>query len=77
MQGATVVDGTFYVTSSRGRWKLGALHVGTPGDFREHRQALPTGPEDIAYWPSQDALWSLSEYPGRRWVYCMKRSSFS
>jgi len=77
MQGATIVDGRFYVTSSRGRWKLGTLYAGTPGDFREHRQALPTGPEDITYWPSQDTFWSLSEYPGRRWVYCMKRSRFS
>ncbi len=77
MQGATVVDGTYYVTSSRGRWKLGTLYVGTPGDFTEHRQVLPTGPEDITYWPSQDRFWSLSEYPGRRWVYCLERSAFS
>ena len=77
MQGATVVDGTYYVTSSRGRWKLGALHVGRPGDFREYRQVLPSGPEDITYWPSQDAFWSLTEYPGRRWVYCIRREEFS
>ena len=34
---------------------------------------LPPGPEDISYWPSRDQLWSLSEYPGRRYVYSMDR----
>lgn len=74
MQGATVVDGTWYVTSSRGQWGLGSMYVGEPGAFVEHRQALPTGPEDISYWPEQDAFWSLSEYPGRRWVFQVPRS---
>lgn len=73
MQGAAVVDGTWYLSTSRGRWKLGSLYVGRPGDFTEHRQALPTGPEDLSYWPEQDAFWSLSEYPGRRWVYRLPR----
>ncbi|MBO9523588.1 MAG: hypothetical protein J7518_18815 [Nocardioidaceae bacterium] len=76
MQGATVVGDTYYVTSSRGRWKLGSVFTGEPGAFTEHRQAVPNGPEDIAYWPSEDAFWSLSEYPGRRYVFTMPRSSF-
>lgn len=76
MQGATVVGGTWYLTSSRGQWKLGSVYVGRPGDFTEHRRALPNGPEDITYWPSQDAFWSLSEYPGRRFVFTMPRSAF-
>ena len=32
------------------------------------------GPEDIVYWPETDLLWSVSEHPGRRWVFAMNRS---
>jgi hypothetical protein len=73
MQGAAVVDGTYYVTVSRGPRRLGHLYVGSPGRLRPHRWALPPGPEDISYWPSRDQLWSLCEYPGRRFVYAMDR----
>jgi hypothetical protein len=73
MQGAAVVDGRYYVTVSRGSRRLGHLYVGRPGSLRPHRWALPPGPEDISYWPSRDQLWSLSEYPGRRFVYAMDR----
>ncbi len=73
MQGAAIVDGTYYVTTSRGRWRLGSLHVGTPGDFRRIPRALPVGPEDITYWPSQRAFWSVSEYPGHRYVFSVDR----
>lgn len=75
MQGAAVVNGTWYVTRSRGRWKLGHLYVGTPGDFRVVPRALPVGPEDITYWPSQDRLWSQTEYPGKRYVFAIDRSA--
>jgi hypothetical protein len=74
MQGAAIVRGRYYVTSSRGEWKLGALLVGQPGEFRTHRQALPVGPEDLCYWGEDDLLWSLSEYPGRRFVFCLRPS---
>jgi hypothetical protein len=77
MQGAAIVVGRYYVSVSRGRWKLGAVHVGEPGSFRTHRQALPVGPEDLCYWGDEDRLWSLSEYPGHRFVFCMRRASFS
>lgn len=76
MQGVTVVRGTYYVTSSRGRYRLGTLHVGEPGTFRSSPRALPAGPEDISYWPSTDLLWSLTEYPGRRFVFAMQRDQF-
>ena len=76
MQGAAVVGETYYVTSSRGRYRLGWVYVGTPGNFRSHPRALPVGPEDISYWPSTDTFWSLSEYPGRRFVFSMRRSNF-
>lgn len=76
MQGAAIVQGTWYVTSSRGPFGLGAMYAGRPGQFTEHRWALPMGPEDVSYWPSADTLWSASEWPLRRWVFSMKRSSF-
>ena len=74
MQGAAVVGDTYYVTCSRGRWRLGRMYVGEPGRFRTFPRALPVGPEDISYWPSTDRLWSLSEYPGRRFVFAVERS---
>jgi hypothetical protein len=77
MQGATVVRGTWFVTTSRGRFRLGSVWAGRPGELREHRHQLPVGPEDITYWPSRDQLWSLSEYPGARYVFAMPRERFS
>ena len=76
MQGATVVDGTWFVTTSRGRYRLGSVWVGRPGDLVEHRQQLPVGPEDITYWPSKDQLWTLSEYPGARFVLALDRARY-
>ncbi len=75
MQGATVVDGCWYVTASAGRYLRGSMYVGRPGAFRRRARVLPVGVEDIAYWPSRDELWSLSEYPGRRYVFAMRRST--
>ena len=75
MQGAAIVRGRYHVTTSRGRWQLGSVQVGEPGSFRTFRQATPVGPEDLCYF-DDDLLWSLSEYPGRRFVFCMRRSSF-
>jgi hypothetical protein len=76
MQGATVVHGTWFVTSSRGRFGQGSVWVGRPGRLREHKRQLPVGPEDIAYWPSRDELWSVSEYPHERYVFAMPRGRF-
>lgn len=76
MQGAAVVRDTYYVTSSRGRYRLGMMYVGEPGAFRSFPRTLPVGPEDISYWPSTDLLWSLTEYPGHRFVFAMRRAQF-
>lgn len=73
MQGATVVDGHWYVTRSRGPWGRGSICVGEPGDLAEHQRALPMGPEDITYWPSTDTFWTVSEWPGRRWIAAIPR----
>ncbi|WP_109509319.1 hypothetical protein [Nocardioides speluncae] len=77
MQGAVVVNDTWYVTSSRGPFGLGSVYAGKPGQLKQFRWSTPFGPEDIAYWPSTDLLWSLTEYPGRRAVFSMPRSRFS
>ncbi len=76
MQGASVAGGRYHVTVSHGPWMPGSMYVGEPGRLRRHRLAMPMGPEDIAYWPSTDLLWSVSEHPRRRWVFAMPRSSF-
>jgi len=76
MQGAALVGDTWHITSSRGATSLGSMYVGRPGAFREHKKALPMGCEDLAYWPSRDVFWSVSEWPGLRWVYSMERRQF-
>jgi len=76
MQGAAIVRDTYYVTSSRCPRRPGKMFVGEPGAFRSFPRTLPVGPEDISYWPSTDRLWSLTEYPGRRFVFAMKRAQF-
>jgi hypothetical protein len=73
MQGAAVVDGTWFVTTSNGSLRRGSVWVGEPGQLDERRRVLPVGPEDVAYWPQKDELWSVSEYPGARYVFAMSR----
>ena len=74
MQGVAAVGDRWYVTTSAGRFLRGSMYVGRPGAFRRRARVLPAGVEDLAYWPSRDQLWSLSEYPGRRWVFAMDRA---
>lgn len=76
MQGATVVERAYYVTTSSGRYGYGTLYVGQPGRFTQYAKVLPIGVEDITYWPSRDELWSLTEYPARRYVFAMNRAEF-
>jgi hypothetical protein len=73
MQGAVSARGAFHVTVSHGPWCPGSLYVGRPGSFKRRRFATPMGPEDIAWWPSTDLLWAVSEHPRRRWVFAMRR----
>ena len=69
MQGATVVGGTWFVTASAGEGVPGDLWVGRPGAYTRHRGVLPTGPEDVTYWPQRGQVWTLTEWPGRRWIF--------
>ena len=71
MQGACVVDGTWYVTTSNGSRRNGDLWVGHPPDLVRREGALPPGPEDLAQEPGLRRLWSVSEHPGARWVFAL------
>jgi hypothetical protein len=73
MQGATVVGGNWYLTTSAGR-ERGSLWAGRPGAFVQAEGAVPVGPEDLMFWPSTDQLWSLTEYPGLRQVLAIDRA---
>jgi len=78
-QGAVRVRGRLYVGSSNGRFRRGSVWVadGAPVDsasFARRASALPVGPEDLAYWPSRDEVWTVTEYPGRRRVMALDRS---
>ena len=75
-QGATVVAGRWYLTTSAGRYRRGSVWTGTPGRLRRSRSAVPPGVEDLHYCGPTDELWSLSEHPGRRYVFAMDRGSF-
>lgn len=72
-QGVAAIDGTYYLTRSRSKHRLGSAYVGLPGAFREHRWATPPGPEDLVWWPETGCLWSVSEHPHRRWIFAMRR----
>jgi hypothetical protein len=69
MQGAALHDGTWFVSASRGDRENGDLWVGPTGSLVRHRGVLPAGPEDITIRPGTSKLWSVSENPGRRWLY--------
>jgi hypothetical protein len=70
MQGAAVIDGTWFVSASRGS-RPGNLWVGSGGTWVRHRAVLPPGPEDLTASHDGRRLWSLCEYPGKRWVFAM------
>jgi len=69
MQGVVRVDGTYVVSASHGRIRRGHLWTGRPGgQWVKHAGALPVGPEDLAYDPETQRLWTLTEHPGQRYV---------
>ncbi len=76
MQGAAVIDSTWFVSASNGR-EPGELWVGSRADaasrtsWRRHREVLPMGPEDLAVSADGGRLWSLCEYPRHRGVYAV------
>ncbi|MER7116877.1 hypothetical protein ABT332_20555 [Saccharomonospora azurea] len=77
MQGATAIDGTFFVSASAGSSSRGSVYTFTAtGGPTRHAGAAPVGPEDLSYWGPRGQLWGLSEYPNRRAVYAVDPSAF-
>jgi hypothetical protein len=75
VQGAVVHDGTWYLSRSQGEDQNGHL-VEARGDGSPNTVLDVTatrwggiGVEDLSYWPSQDAIWTVTEHPGRRALY--------
>ena len=75
MQGAVAVNGIYYLTVSHGALAPGEVVVGSPGRWRRRRFRTPPGPEDLAFHPPTDRFWSVTEHPGRRWLFSMPRSA--
>jgi hypothetical protein len=71
MQGATLFERTWFVSASRGDKRGGDLWIGTPDAMVRHEGVLPPGPEDLALWPEHNQLWSVTEFPGKRFVFAM------
>lgn len=76
MQGAVLAGGRYHVSVSHGPWMPGTVAAGQPGAMRVRRWAVPMGPEDLAYWPSTDRIWCVTEHPRRRWIVAMDRGWF-
>jgi hypothetical protein len=70
MQGAVRVGDGYRLMVSRGRRRPGDLWAGRPGGYRRRSMAAPPGPEDATVWG--DLIWSLTEFPGRRWVFAVR-----
>lgn len=60
--------GRLVVSASNGRYRGGHLWTGPPGDLTKHAGVLPVGPEALTAWPERRQLWTLTEYPGLRFV---------
>lgn len=69
MQGAAVHDSTWFVSASSGEGVNGDLYAGAPGAWVRSRGVLPPGPEDLDWSRPGEELWSVSEWPGQRWIF--------
>ncbi|QNN51708.1 hypothetical protein [Nocardioides mesophilus] len=74
MQGAVVVGGRHYLSTSAGPSRHGSIWVGTPDALERRPGVLPVGPEDLSYAAATDRIWCVSEYPRHRYVFAMDRS---
>jgi hypothetical protein len=79
IQGAVSHDGTWFLSRSLGEDENGHLLEAAASDSPTGTLAVTEtrwggiGVEDLSYWPSQDAIWTLTEYPGRRAIYSCPR----
>lgn len=70
MQGGFSWQGHYFLSCSGGDR---GLYVGQPGQAVQKR-SWPNGPEDLTYAPATDNLWSLTEHPGSRYVFAVKKA---
>lgn len=70
MQGAVWAGDRYLLMVSRGRRRPGDLWTGVAGALRRRSFAAPPGPEDVC-WDGR-LLWSVTEFPGRRWVFALR-----
>lgn len=77
MQGATAINGTFYVSASAGSSTRGALYkFSASSGPTKYASAFPIGNEDLSYRGPQKQLWTLSEHPGGRSVVAVTPTAF-
>ncbi|HZE37903.1 MAG TPA: hypothetical protein VE172_03750 [Stackebrandtia sp.] len=77
MQGATAINGVYYVQRSNGDTAKGGMIKWRPGATPDINDGtLPIGPEDVTYWRGKDQLWSQTEYLGKRYVYASTVSAW-
>lgn len=69
MQGAAVHDSRWFLSASSGEGLKGDLYAGAPGAWVRSRGVLPPGPEDLDWSRPGEELWSVSEWPGQRWIF--------
>ncbi len=70
MQGGFSWQGHYFLSCSGGDR---GLYIGKPGQAVQKR-SWPNGPEDLTYAPATDNLWSLTEHPGSRYVFAVKKT---
>ncbi|HEX5597996.1 MAG TPA: hypothetical protein VFX61_18570 [Micromonosporaceae bacterium] len=77
MQGATAINGKYYLSTSDGDANRGDLATFRPGgSVVMHYDTLPIGPEDVSYWGPKGQLWSVTEYPGSRSVFAIRAGAY-
>lgn len=76
VQGALAHDGTWWLSSSRPAGGAGEL-VRVAEDTSSVRLGWSDSPEDLAYDPQRDSVWSLSEGTDARYVFDVARASIA
>lgn len=78
MQGATSINGKFFISRSNGSGTKGDLITWVPGNTANiHTGAFTPGCEDLSYNHNADELWTLTEHPGQRTFFAVKAASFA
>tara|TARA_R110002073_G_scaffold336557_1_gene535456 strand:- start:55348 stop:56658 length:1311 start_codon:yes stop_codon:yes gene_type:complete len=72
LQGALSVNGTYYLSSSKPPQGAGVLYKTAPNTPTVNR-TWNDSPEDLAYDPQRNSIWSLSEDAGQRFVFRVNR----